>query len=1232
MPKLKRRRQASPSSSPAKAKKGTSKNVNVNVYANDAEKVTMPDPPPSLIKLLQKDNKVLEYFTSLQHNLNLDVKRWKDRALDYRDKYKDLQQQQPQEQQHVGDSGPKRNNQRQGNTGTRTRKGKSVNANENENDATKKKSKTSNKSSLPVQSVEVPMKNGNGNGNGNKSSSRVKNNDEAESHDHGHGRNKERRANQKMNKDESDESSLSDDSQLYKTSNVREYASSTQKKERGRDRGEKSTKTGEEGAASITEEDFFAELPRGDEESSDGGGSGNSSSSGSFGDIEAEFGRENTNTGVSKGRDDDNEVVGVDAEKSFGRSISEEERDEVRRKALDWLIVAFDDLQRIGVHVVDVKHRPQKVLSGEEEEHGTKAISDSEGDQTIARLKPDAGIAAAASTQQFDNIMDVDFDDFGDDDDSSSEGDGNVVAGFLSNRKFKSNEEKEIPVPETQSPTANLNTDENARQTKTRPVITRRSDIDVIKDIMLSLRSLIRRPTLELGSDNPMKVHFQPFLSKDLIPACYPLEPDDTSGGVGTDDGLPSHPLVAGLQSLERSLEILDTYTSKHSVFSDNNEWEHILAAGGKYMDGENDSDWEKLESIRIGLMNRDISSTILSSLEGEITQHWATLDRAARFGIKVAHPIQNEDDEGKSGSDFQEENVLSSVHSFNTKNRNKLFGLLERVCLANIVSSLFQHRGAIDGAAQVAMNYILSTAPSLPIEDYPRYAPVMSFCILEAMLRPKSPLENKAPAEGGSWFSNFLAVVNDGVDDSGTKADELHMQSLLKKTIGSVAVIWRQRSRAGDERLKGVSRAELAAYKRLVQSEKAWLSSTCSEDMYKNGNLVLQIDKVYESMHEMTLNPTGTMIDCNSQVRTCLSIQLILLMNGNLDTAMNYIDQTVQLLITGSKKELALDKYQYIALLLISCVATCTQLQQLKWEADCLTDLSMELVRGHIKDDVRIGKAIETLCHDNLKMSWRSMHMGELTKLILQCCILSGDGARAYQVVQSICNHRYSSSCRERRALVEVIAGFPIVRVINLKCREDRLKQFTTHARRSQLLAVLAVSPLLGKTPEPNSQELSFWGLHAHNGKDMGHLMFEQQIASSLQNGKNLTDYVATHWRPSDLSAFDVNARGDGNLVRTSVSERACALSHISSWIGVKNSILDNGVHSEDDHLRQLFRISGFASGPSFLAENKGMPPSPICVIFEDDAMLVDQFNDKLKTLLKELPRDFHFCSIGYR
>ena len=42
-------------------------------------------------------------------------------------------------------------------------------------------------------------------------------------------------------------------------------------------------------------------------------------------------------------------------------------------------------------------------------------------------------------------------------------------------------------------------------------------------------------------------------------------------------------------------------------------------------------------------------------------------------------------------------------------------------------------------------------------------------------------------------------------------------------------------------------------------------------------------------------------------------------------------------------------------------------------------------------------------------------------------------------------------------------------------------------------------------------------------------------------------------------------------------------------------------------------------------------MKPSPVCVILEDDAILVDRFVDRLDALLEELPRDFHFCSLGY-
>lgn len=42
-------------------------------------------------------------------------------------------------------------------------------------------------------------------------------------------------------------------------------------------------------------------------------------------------------------------------------------------------------------------------------------------------------------------------------------------------------------------------------------------------------------------------------------------------------------------------------------------------------------------------------------------------------------------------------------------------------------------------------------------------------------------------------------------------------------------------------------------------------------------------------------------------------------------------------------------------------------------------------------------------------------------------------------------------------------------------------------------------------------------------------------------------------------------------------------------------------------------------------------MPPAPVCVVLEDDAILVDRFADRLSEILEELPRDFHFCSLGY-
>lgn len=66
---------------------------------------------------------------------------------------------------------------------------------------------------------------------------------------------------------------------------------------------------------------------------------------------------------------------------------------------------------------------------------------------------------------------------------------------------------------------------------------------------------------------------------------------------------------------------------------------------------------------------------------------------------------------------------------------------------------------------------------------------------------------------------------------------------------------------------------------------------------------------------------------------------------------------------------------------------------------------------------------------------------------------------------------------------------------------------------------------------------------------------------------------------------------------------------------------------------LRQ-FQISGFARGRAIFGREKTLSNdsrTPVCVILEDDAILVDRFSERLEILLNELPSDFHFCSIGY-
>jgi GR25 family glycosyltransferase involved in LPS biosynthesis len=184
-----------------------------------------------------------------------------------------------------------------------------------------------------------------------------------------------------------------------------------------------------------------------------------------------------------------------------------------------------------------------------------------------------------------------------------------------------------------------------------------------------------------------------------------------------------------------------------------------------------------------------------------------------------------------------------------------------------------------------------------------------------------------------------------------------------------------------------------------------------------------------------------------------------------------------------------------------------------------------------------------------------------------------------------------------------------------------DRRNAFQAQAKIERLLLVDAVIDFDAEVGD----NFYFWGKHAFDGRD--------ETVGSIR-----TKLIASCWRPSDLQAFDRDAQSKDQFVPISPSERACALSHISAWEGVRRSLervshkgIKSNVFERPDHVMRLFHIAGFASGKAILIENESMFPAPVCIVMEDDAILAERFVDRLHALLKELPRDFHFCSLGY-
>ena len=176
-----------------------------------------------------------------------------------------------------------------------------------------------------------------------------------------------------------------------------------------------------------------------------------------------------------------------------------------------------------------------------------------------------------------------------------------------------------------------------------------------------------------------------------------------------------------------------------------------------------------------------------------------------------------------------------------------------------------------------------------------------------------------------------------------------------------------------------------------------------------------------------------------------------------------------------------------------------------------------------------------------------------------LRCAIITCDPM--VLLLSSNSNDGYTDINADRPIVINSI------RVINLERRYDRWYHMLHQARRNYLCSQ-NTNILLWKAVQSNTiqdmhnsyksilhnktataRDVLFHGQYAFDGQD------NERFHSSL-----VETFVSTHWCPSDLATFDKHiSTANGNTkkkVAMSSSERACALSHISSWMGVHQTL----------------------------------------------------------------------------
>ena len=751
---------------------------------------------------------------------------------------------------------------------------------------------------------------------------------------------------------------------------------------------------------------------------------------------------------------------------------------------------------------------------------------------------------------------------------------------------------------------------------------TRRPDEAVAANLIGKLRCLVRVSSLIGDSDLASK--YRPFsLDGAYLPCSSALRLEDAS------DGLKSHPAANGFRLACRALAIMDTYCGLSS-----DSWDGIF-------ESKTGDDEMLFKAMKTGLSKRHrLAESIILTASEEIVSSWAVGDRSLRDGKDILRFESSNGDEivEKESASVREEDEIEADEGLITFDHNsfsRLASLADRIILAKMVSELYQQRGEFYKAARLVIEYVVCTTPS-EIEDHPCFPPVLSMCIVEALL-------HQYHSDEKSWFSGCLRDI-DGVSASNTDGDRRNHSLLgraLSLSFGVAVKTWKIRLTSTDKRIRDISAVELAAFKRVFEREASWIDPSVFMD--ENTESVFHAKDITKDSIRQAIERSW----CGFGRGPLLAVKLSLIVSGDIILISSSIDSAVCALkraATGSQNDFP---FWAISFASICCDALAVlQSYRLQPQVD-----KRESVGERNLLDPAIDKIMELVERKESNQDHQKLFHLQLASGIARCAFILADGNRMYQVVRwvSMAVLTMTSSIQDSTSYAKAFASlidlisFPTVRVINLDRRRDRWINMFDQSRRAQLLLVKAVA-FPDKCHAITDESKGYcWGNHAFDGGgsvlDLERSLSQDFVTDgdfTSATSKVLADFVSTHWYPNELAAFDKFARKDDAAVMMSLSERACALSHIGSWEGVFRSLVtpssfDQSTSGHSDVLMRLFRISGFATGPALFHENKNLPPMPVCIILEDDAVLVDHFADRLGALLHELPRDFHFCSLGY-